>query len=199
MQMKIFLELSVVLFLINTVEINALSLESTKMCRIFETPSMNQLNDECIGRLKFKCSYGYCSFDQKACENFQMIYTITRSLLRTHYFENRINTYKQFINTIKICPIRKQAITNLKYNVCSRDKTCMAQELIKWNNMSQLLTKKVYCPCIKEYRIDCDKEVCAHSRYDCIAYKLLKNKESHTYHQSCENGNREYSLKIQKS
>ena len=193
--MKILIELVIVLLVINTIKITTLTLQSTNLCRIFNTVNLNQKNDECIGRLKYKCAYDYCSLDQKTCEIFQKIYTITRSFFKIHYSENRIITYKKFINTVKSCPIRKEDLANLKYNMCFRDETCVAQKEIKWNNMSQLLTKKVVCPCTKKYGFDCGKEMCAQSRYDCMTFKLLKKIKSGKQYKSCQNGNIIYNLK----
>jgi len=193
--MKIFLKYLIVLLVINTVEIASLTLQSEKLCRILNEASLKQKNDECFGHLKFKCGYDYCSFDQETCEIFQKIYSVSRSFMRIDIFERKITAYKKFINTIKSCQIREQDIVNLKYNVCLRDKTCMAQEEIKWNNMSQFLTKKVFCPCIKEHKFDCDKEMCAENRYDCMAYKQMKKINNQKQYNSCQNGNRKFNLK----
>ena len=181
---------------INAIRVASLTLDSSKLCRIFKkTASLNGNQDECIGHLKFKCNHNHCSLDKENCEKFLKIYSITTSFFKMEFFEKKMAAYKNFVNSIQICPMKRENIFNLNYNVCSREETCKAQKQTDFNGISQLLTKKVACPCIEEHKINCNKWMCASSRDYCKVFRILNIIYGPKAFKSCQNGNRTFFLK----
>ena len=189
--MKKLFNIFTIFFIIHITGIASLTLQSSKLCSKI---GQRIISDECMGYLKYKCDDDYCSLDKETCDKFSKVRAITRSIPRIlNYYEKKTAGYKQFIKTIKKCPMSEEFNLNeLSKNVCLREKNCIVEDKIYRKKMRQSLAIPCLCPCIKKQSIDCDPMVCVTSQKDCLAYKFMKKQNQTVTYSSCQNGNKKF-------
>ena len=192
--MKKMLNILILLIVIHDVRIDAFTLKSSQMCKFFSTANgmKSIINNECVGNLKFKCTDDHCSMDKETCDLFLKVKTITRSFPRLPYYERKVEEFKNFVRTIKYCPIREKYISILSHDVCIKKNRKITQRLtssfISWIKMPHHSTKHFDLPCVGEYSVACDQMTCGANQKDCMAFNLSKkiNDNSSKKHKNCD-------------
>jgi len=163
--MRMILNILIFLFAFRARIIDAFTLKSSHMCIFFNTANTNRITNECVGNLKFQCTDEHCSLDKRTCDSFLEVKAIIRTLQRMPIYEAKVEEYKNFVRTMKFCPIREKYLSLLSYDVCNRQNE---------NNVNQKIITHTDLTCSGKNSIPCDQMTCGATRNDCIAFKLSK-------------------------
>ena len=155
-----------------------ISIKSNHFCTVSSADSSS--SSFCSKRLAYKCSKQYCSLNENYCDQYRQIEILVKSFAKMEFYQQRINDFKIFLNSIKKCSfssstslIKSKKIQNKVFDICFRNNSCTITETSQITKEHYI--KKTVCPCHGKYPFNCGTYYCASNKENCISFQNNNN------------------------